>query len=88
MATAIQKRVEALEVSHGGGGWGECGDCGGPWWGEPDDDGTYELIIDDEEYEEKTGEVSPDETTYCPGCGGIACFVLKFEDTGPERVRE
>jgi len=87
MATAIQKRVEALEVSHGGGGWGECGDCGGSGWDDPDRDDVYELIIDDGEYEELYGESAPEEDVYCSGCGQIAVHVLKYDDVDPKKVQ-
>lgn len=84
MATALQKRVAALESADYGGGGG-CEDCGGPWWGEPDPEGTYELTIDCreigyenlDEFDEARGK---DGHFHCEKCGGISGLVVEFHD--------
>jgi hypothetical protein len=75
MAT-IEKRVGALETSHGiggGGGGPRCPECGGLPDRDPDPDDIYELVfVEDDE------EMPEDE--FCETCGRQTELVLRFED--------
>ena len=75
MAT-IDRRVDALEASHGigGGGWDECPGCGGPPDGEPGPDDTYEIIFSDPKEDS--------ENAWCGTCGRQTHVVLDWGDQG------
>ena len=71
---AIERRVGALEASHGigGGGGGECPECGGPPDGEYGKDDTYEMIF--------TAPTEAGENEWCGTCGRQTHIVLDWGD--------
>jgi hypothetical protein len=73
MAQTIERRVDALEVSHGIGGGGRCPECGGlP--DEPDPDDTFELVF-------VAPEEDDEEDTFCGRCGRPLTFAsIRFPD--------
>jgi len=71
MAT-IDRRVDALESSHGVGGGGECPECGGPPDGEYGKDDTYEMIF--------TAPTEAGENEWCGTCGRQTHIVLDWGD--------
>jgi hypothetical protein len=72
-ATTIERRVERLEESAGGGGCSRCG-----WGGRgPGDDGgeqTYEVVFMEE------GDPDPGPSEWCPECGRQTQVTIEFED--------
>jgi hypothetical protein len=69
----IERRVDALEVSHGiGGGGGDCPGCGGPPDGEPGPNDTFELTFEDPE---EAGE-----NEWCEVCSRQTHVVLSWGD--------
>jgi hypothetical protein len=78
MATTIERRVDALETSHGmGGGGGKCPRCGEPWDDDDLADATWEVVFQNEPGSEDIG-------MFCGTCGECLdtgeYYVIGFSD--------